>query len=89
MPSKSWAVPFVTGHKYRIHWGQNVDFTQMKAMLSNRWTPEDKNVHIMMNFTDTRASINITDTKKTLIGNETYLNKAEEELINGDYVVYN
>lgn len=42
-----------------------------------------------MNFTDTRASINITDTNGTLIANETYINKLENKLVNGDYVVYN
>jgi hypothetical protein len=85
----SWAVPFVTGHRYRVHWGENVDFTQMKVQMSNRWQEEDSNIHIMMNFTDTRASMNITDTNGTLIGNETYVDKAEQDLINGDYVVYN
>jgi len=30
-PSKSWTFPFVTGHKYKIHWANTgVDFTQMK-----------------------------------------------------------
>ena len=27
-PMKGWAVPFVTGHKYKIHWGlTGLDFT--------------------------------------------------------------
>jgi hypothetical protein len=35
-----WAVPFVTGHKYRIQWGSNLtslDFTEMKFTLSEEW----------------------------------------------------
>jgi len=29
-PSKNWAVPFVTGHKYKIHWGlTGIDFEKM------------------------------------------------------------
>lgn len=29
-PTNGWAVPFVTGHKYRINWGDGIDFTEMK-----------------------------------------------------------
>lgn len=25
-PSASWPTPFVTGHKYKIHWGTGLDF---------------------------------------------------------------
>jgi len=29
-PRNGWAVPYVTGHKYRIHWGETpLDFTKM------------------------------------------------------------
>jgi len=85
----SWAVPFVTGHKYRLHWGQNLDWTQMKVELSSRWEPTDLDLHIMMNFTDTRASINVTDTKKNKVANETLIKKAAADLVAGDFVVYN
>jgi hypothetical protein len=30
-PSNSWAMPYVTGHRYRIHWGEGIDFTQMRV----------------------------------------------------------
>ena len=34
----SWAVPFVTGHKYNISWGYTgLDFDQMQVDLSERW----------------------------------------------------
>lgn len=26
-PTNSWAIPFVTGHEYRIHWETGMDFT--------------------------------------------------------------
>ena len=45
----------------------------------------------MTNFTDVRASINMTAIKKTtneLIANLTYL-KPENELVAGDNVIYN
>jgi hypothetical protein len=28
-PANGWAVPFVTGHKYKIHWGTGLDFEEM------------------------------------------------------------
>ena len=85
----SWPVPFVTGHSYRLHWGEGIDFTEMKYSIANRWLPTDKNVKIMTNFTDVRAAINITDQNGKLIPNLTYVNKAEADLVNGDNVVYN
>jgi hypothetical protein len=44
-PLYSWAVPFVTGHKYRIFWdiGQ-LNWTTMKIEVSPCWQPSDKNV---------------------------------------------
>ena len=34
-PSNGWAVPFVTGHKYRVHWGEGLDFEKMSFEQSN------------------------------------------------------
>ena len=28
-PKNGWAMPFVTGHKYRIHWRRGLDFERM------------------------------------------------------------
>jgi hypothetical protein len=28
-PNNAWAVPFVTNHKYKLHWRHGLDFTQM------------------------------------------------------------
>jgi hypothetical protein len=61
----------------------------MKLAMSERWTADDENVHVVMNFTDVRASINITDNKGVLIANESYIDRGEKALVNGDYVVYN
>lgn len=34
-PSDGWAVPFVTGHRYRVHWGDiGLDFDRMRFDLS-------------------------------------------------------
>ena len=32
-----WAMPFVTGKKYRLHWESGLDFDNMKVMVSERW----------------------------------------------------
>jgi len=61
----------------------------MKIMMSNRWDEADLNVHMVTNFTDVRAAVNMTDEFNVLIANETYITKVEDELINGDCVVYN
>jgi len=90
-PLKSWAVPFVTGHKYRLHWGWANDFDTMSVTPSNRWVTSDKNVHIMTNFTDVRVAINVTTKYGAgdIVANTSYLNKLEEELVAGDNVIYN
>lgn len=28
-PMSAWAIPFVTGHKYKIHWQYGLDFERM------------------------------------------------------------
>ena len=36
-PSSAWAMPFVTGHRYRIHWESGLDFDKMRMEMSERW----------------------------------------------------
>ena len=36
-PTKGWAMPFVTGYKYRVHWAEGLDFERMKVDVSERW----------------------------------------------------
>ena len=55
-----WATPFVTGHKYKIHWGlTGLDFEQMTLTLSERWQETDKSIYLVHNFTDVRAGIEV------------------------------
>ena len=28
-PKNGWAIPFVTGHRYHVHWRQGLDFERM------------------------------------------------------------
>ena len=32
-----WALPYVTGHRYRVHWESGLDFASMKIEVSERW----------------------------------------------------
>ena len=40
-PSNGWAIPFVTGHKYRVHWAEGLDFEEMRIDMSERWESTD------------------------------------------------
>lgn len=52
-----WALPWITGHKYKISWGTTgIDFEKMRLSLSERWEADDKNIIFVHNFTDVRES---------------------------------
>jgi hypothetical protein len=56
-----WTVPFVTGHKYKISWGNNgLDWDQMQVGLSERWAESDKSIYFVHNFTDVRAAMDVS-----------------------------
>lgn len=60
-PVNSWTFPFVTGHKYKIHWANTgVDFTQMGMLRSEKWVETDKNLYLIHNFSDVRALMDVT-----------------------------
>jgi hypothetical protein len=57
-PKNSWAVPMITGHKYKIHWAKTgLDFEQMQLSLSQRWEETDRPIYLVHNFTDGREAI--------------------------------
>ena len=61
-PSKNWAQPFVTGHKYKISWGVvGLDFEQMNFEVAQPYHPDDKSVYLIHNFTDVREGIEVHD----------------------------
>jgi hypothetical protein len=37
LPRNGWAMPYVLGKKYKIHWGPGLDYTAMEIDLSSRW----------------------------------------------------
>jgi len=68
-PMNGWAVPFVTGHKYKVHWGTGIPMEEMKISISENWELTDKPVEFVFNHTQERAAINVTY-EGTLIANE-------------------
>jgi len=56
-PMNGNAAPFVTGHKYKIHWGMTgLDYEEMIVTASERWEETDKDIYLVHNFTDIRAA---------------------------------
>ena len=59
-PMDSWTFPFVTGHKYKVHWSATgVDYEKMFIERSEKWLETDKNVYIVHNFSDVRALMDV------------------------------
>lgn len=56
-------MPFVTKHKYRITWANDLDYTRMLVEPSERWTVDDENLLFTLPFVDAREAINVTDTR--------------------------
>jgi hypothetical protein len=55
-PKNGWAVPFVTGHKYKIHFGMTgLDYEKLTIDASERWEASDKSIYLVHNFTDVRV----------------------------------
>lgn len=92
-PSNGWAMPYVTGHKYRVHWAEGLDFESMRMEVSDQWEIDDLNVYFNMNFTETREAINFTTNYKgsnhEQLMNETLYQKLTADLETGDNIVFN
>ena len=37
LPTNSWTIPYITNHRYRVHWESGLDFKEMKIEISDRW----------------------------------------------------
>jgi len=40
-PSAGWAMPYITGHRYRMHWNSGLDFDKLTIDPSIKWTDGD------------------------------------------------
>jgi len=54
-------MPYVTGHKYRLHWESGLDFDIMKVEISERWKPTDLDTFFVFNYTESREAVNFTN----------------------------
>ena len=93
LPSNAWAMPFITNHRYRLHWESVLDFADMKVEISERWVPTDHNMHLVFNFTEKREAVNITSNYGgaggVLVANNTLSTKNEVDWIPGDMQLRN
>jgi len=91
LPTNGWAIPLITNHRYRINWGEGLDFTKMQIWMSERWEPTDYPVNFVMNFTDVREAVNFTTAYGAGIQyeNGTLLTTPSADLKPGMNVVYN
>lgn len=60
-------MPYVTGHKYKIHWKNGLDFEQMQMDLSERWSTSDKDVYFIFNHTDVRSKVEFRNVADNLV----------------------
>lgn len=61
-PAMGWAVPFVTGHKYKISFGMTgLDFEQLTMTRSENWKADDLSIYLVHNWTDVRQRISVQD----------------------------
>lgn len=58
-PTDAWAVPIVTGHKYKIKWGWGVDFTKVTLSKSPFWQPTDRPITFVYNHLVHREKIKV------------------------------
>lgn len=59
-PSNGWATPFVTNHKYKIHFGMTgLNFENLRIDMSERWKNTDHPIYLSHNFSDVRAAIDV------------------------------
>jgi hypothetical protein len=84
-------MPYVTGHKYRLHWESGLDMDSMKVEVSGRWEETDLNTYFQFNFTESREAVNFT-TQYGLgeqIIEDSLIQKKSVDLVTGDNYVQN
>lgn len=87
-PYAAWAFPVVTGHKYKLHWGSGIDWTQMEMDLSELWAPSDLDTVFVINFTDVRANIAFDVNGRAVLNNSFNIDDTSYHQL-GANVVYN
>jgi hypothetical protein len=58
---EGWGVPFVTNHKYKIHFGLlGTNFEEMDIMIPQHYQDDDHPIYLFHNFTNNREEFNVT-----------------------------
>jgi hypothetical protein len=87
-PMNNWAIGYVTGHKYKVHWGQTgLDWDSMSMTLSENWNATDKPIYFVHNYTEYREKIELT-LDGVLQDNDT-IDSDPNNWVPGQYVHYN
>jgi hypothetical protein len=69
--TEGWGFPFVTGHKYKIHFGLiGNNFENMDILIPQHYQDDDLPIHLVHNFTENRESLFVTKDGE-LKGNDT------------------
>lgn len=74
-PMSAWAIPFVTGHKYRIYWDKGqLNWTRMRVEVSQMWKPTDKEILFNYPYTDSYEFVDFFATYNSAYKDETDTN---------------
>jgi hypothetical protein len=92
LPNNAWAIPFVTGKTYKIHWRTGLDFQRLTFELSQRWKVADSQITLVLNTTETRETIavNITSVSPAQkIARDSLIGVPKSDWLTGDNRLYN
>ena len=87
----TWALPFVTGYQYSIHFQNgNLDFNHLNLYPTNYWKSDDKGIVLRFNYSEINEDFNTTLLKfrgnfVKGIKSTDYLNPADNDFFIGDY----
>ena len=87
-PMNNWVIGYVTGHKYKIHWGQTgLDWDTMTMTISENYEETDEPIYFVHNYTEFREEISLTiDGVKS--ENDTIASNPDD-WVPGQYIHYN
>ena len=85
-------MPFVTNHRYRIHWDNNLEIDQVYIDVSDMYSREDWPIIFNTNYTEVREAVVVQSMRYgepfEIIANGTLLTDSLN-WGSGDHVLYN
>jgi hypothetical protein len=86
--TEGWGVPFVTGHKYKIHLGKlGNNFENLDIMIPQHYSEDDLPLYLIHNFTENRENLFVTK-DGDIKANET-IPDDESKYVGGQNILYN